>query len=293
MKELADQPVEMKIFYMYTKRKPDEASRVAAGKEAAKIVAEWKPDIVIASDDAAQRYFASRYAGDDNLPIVFCGVNGDVKDYGYPASNVTGVLERPYFEETLKFLALLRPGFKRIAIISEDSSTTELDSRFVRTAPPPFEVQSYTTCKDFDEWQKAVKDAQDKADAIGVCTYHAVKRTGTNDNMPPAEIMQWTIANSALPVVGFLDFVVENGALCGVVESGEEQGLCAGRLAKMILGGKKASEFPIVEQEVNSRKILNIDTAQKLGIAVPDYLYQFVEIVHTEGKIQQPSEEGK
>ncbi|MGB8226613.1 MAG: ABC transporter substrate binding protein [Sedimentisphaerales bacterium] len=283
MKELADLPVEMKMFYMYTKRKSDEALRVAAGKEATKIVAEWKPDIVIASDDAAQRYFASRYAGDDNFPIVFCGVNGNVKDYGYPASNVTGVLERPYFEETLKFLAVFRPKFKRIAIISEDSSTSELDSRFVRTAPPPFEVQSYTTCKDFDEWQKAVKDAQDKADAIGVCTYHAVKRTGTNENMPPAEIMRWTLDNSALPVVGFLNFVVEDGALCGVVESAEEQGLRAGQLAKMILGGRKASEFPIVEQGVNARKMLNIDTAQKLGIAVPDYLYKFVEIVHTGG----------
>jgi ABC-type uncharacterized transport system substrate-binding protein len=282
MKELADLPVEMKVFYMYTKRKSNEALRVAADKEAAKIVAEWKPDIVIASDDAAQKYFASQYAGNDNLPVVFCGVNGDVKDYGYPASNVTGVLERPYFNETLKFLAVLRPEFKRIAIISEDPSTSELDSRFMRTANPPFEVQSYTTCKSFNEWQKAVKDAQDKADAIGVCTYHSVKRTGTNENMPPAEIMRWTIDNSALPVVGFLDFVVEDGALCGVVELAEEQGLRAGQLAKMILGGRRASEFPIIEGGIHARKMLNIDTAQKLGIAVPDYLYKLVEIVHTE-----------
>jgi ABC-type uncharacterized transport system substrate-binding protein len=281
MKELANLPVEMKIFYMYTKRKFDEASRVAAGNEAAEIVTEWKPDIVIASDDAAQKYFASRYAGDNNLPIVFCGVNAEAKDYGYPASNVTGVMERPYFEETLKFFAVLRPGFKRIAIISEDALTAELDARFVNTAPPPFEVQSYTTCKDFDQWQKAVKDAQDKADAIGVCTYHAVKRTGTNDNMPPAEIMRWTLDNSTIPVIGFLDFVIENGALCGVVESAEEQGLRAGQMAKAILGGKKPSEFPIIQSGVHRRKMLNIDTAQKLGIAVPDSLYKLVEIVHT------------
>jgi ABC-type uncharacterized transport system substrate-binding protein len=151
----------------------------------------------------------------------------------------------------------------------------------VRTANPPFEVQSYTTCKDFNEWQKAVKNAQDKADAIGVCTYHSVKRTGTNENMPPAEIMQWTLDNSTLPVVGFLDFVIENGALCGVVESAEEQGLRAGQLAKMILGGKKPSEFPIIESGVHERKMLNIDTAHKLNITVPGYLYEFVEIVHT------------
>ncbi|MGD0784965.1 MAG: ABC transporter substrate binding protein [Sedimentisphaerales bacterium] len=281
MKELADMPVEVKMFYMDTKRKSNEASMVTAGNEAAEVVTQWKPDIVIASDDPAQKYFVSRYVGDNNLPVVFCGVNNDAKDYGYPASNVTGVLERPHFEETLKFLAVLRPGFKRIAIISEDPLTAELDPRFMRTAPPPFEVQSYTTCKSFDEWQKALKDAQDKADAIGVCTYCLIKRTGTNENMPPAEIMRWTLDNSALPVIGFLDFVIEDGALCGVVESAEEQGLRAGQIAKAILGGKKPSEFPIVEGGVHGRKMLNIDTAQKLGIAVPDSLYKLVEIVHT------------
>jgi ABC-type uncharacterized transport system substrate-binding protein len=136
--------------------------------------------------------------------------------------------------------AMLRPEFKRISIISEETLTSELSFRFLKTTNPSFEITSYTMCKDFAEWQKAVKDAQGKADAIGVSTYHAVKRTGTNEAMSPGEIKQWTIDNSTLPVVGFLDFVVEDGALCGIVESAEEQGLRAGQLARMILQGRRA-----------------------------------------------------
>ncbi|MBW1800127.1 MAG: hypothetical protein JRJ85_05290, partial [Deltaproteobacteria bacterium] len=44
---------------------------------------------------------------------------------------------------------------------------------------------------------------------------------------------------------GFLDFAIENGALCGVVESGEEHGFEAARISRQILAGKKAGDFPI------------------------------------------------
>ncbi len=280
-KGLGEISAEVQTFYMDTKRRSDEASKIAAGKKAAEMVTEWKPDVVIASDDNAQKYFASSYAGQATPQVVFCGVNGDANDYGYPASNVTGVLERPYFEETLKFLAMLRPGFRRISLISEDSLTAMLASRYMRTTNPSFEVRSSTMCNSFEEWQIAVKNAQDNADAIGINAYHSLKRAGTDESVPPDEVIRWTLANSRVPVVGFLDFAIEDGALCGMVESPEEQGLRAGQLARMILGGRKPSEFPIVESGLHGRKMLNLDTAEKLGIRVPDFLGELVEVVST------------
>jgi ABC-type uncharacterized transport system substrate-binding protein len=281
---LEDVAGDVRTFYMDTKRKNDEASKVAAGKRAQDLVAEWQPDIVIAVDDDAQKYFATEYVGRDRPQIVFCGVNGDAKDYGYPAPNVTGVLERPYFEETLKFLNVMYPDFKKIALISEASSTSDLAFRFMKVNGGEFEVQSYSTCKDFSEWQKAVMDAQDKAGAIGVYTYHSLKRTGSDENMPPGEIMRWTIENSKLPVVGFLDFAIEDGALCGMVESGNEQGLRAGQIARMILNGRQASDFWIVETGLHGRKLLNADTARKYGINLKSDITSLVEVINTKSQ---------
>jgi ABC-type uncharacterized transport system substrate-binding protein len=278
---------EVRTFYMDTKRKNDEGSKVAVGQQAADLVAEWDPQIVISCDDDAQRYVASRYAGKGTPQVVFCAVNGDAATYGYPAANVTGVLERPYFAETMKFLDILCPGFKRIALISEESITSDLAFRFMRTEGTSFEIVSRTKCSDFAQWQRAVLDAQDKAGAIGVYTYHSLKRAGTDENMDPAEVMRWTVANSKLPVVGFLDFAIADGALCGMVESGEEQGLRAGQLARMMLKGRQASEFPIVETGLHGRKLLNMDTARAKGIVVPDHLPGMVEIFPPQSQATQ------
>ncbi len=276
-KGLENSASEVRTLYMDTKRRNDEASKVAAGEKAAELVADWNPNVVIACDDDAQRYFASRYVGRSTPNVVFCAVNGDAATYGYPAPNVTGVLERPYFQETMKFLDILSPGFKRIALISEESITSDLAFRFMTTDGSPFEIASKTKCSDFAQWQKAVMDAQDKAGAIGVYTYHSLKKAGTDENMDPAEVMRWTVASSRLPVVGFLDFAIADGALCGMVESGEEQGLRAGQIARMVLNGRRASEFPIVKTGLHGRKLLNIEAAKAKGIAIPDHLAGLVE----------------
>lgn len=268
---------EVQTFYMDTKRKNDEESKLAAGQKAAQLVAEWKPMVIIACDDDAQRYFASKYVGKAEPQVVFCAVNGDAAAYGYPASNVTGVLERPYFLETLKFLDILCPDFKSIALISEESITSDLAFRFMQADGSTFAIASKIKCSDFAQWQRAVQDAQGSAGAIGVYTYHSLKKPGTTEHMDPAEVMKWTTENSKLPVVGFLDFAIADGALCGMVESGEEQGLRAGQMARQLLNGRKASEFPIIETGLHGRKLLNMDSAKSKGIAIPSHLADMVE----------------
>jgi hypothetical protein len=42
------------------------------------------------------------------------------------------------------------------------------------------------------------------------------------------EVMAWTNAANTKPILGFADIVKQHGALCGILESGHEQGL-AGR----------------------------------------------------------------
>jgi len=270
--------VQIEVFHMDTKRRTDEAWKQQAGIQANEIVAQWQPDVIIASDDNAQRYFASAYAGKERPAVVFCGVNAEPNAYGYPAPNVTGILERPHFAESLHMLGQLLPHASRIAIISDDSETSTGAIAYMTDPPSPWRIVSCERPHTFDEWQEAVKRAQDQADAIAVYMYHTVKRHGQELSMEPKEVMAWTVTNSRIPLVGFFIFAVDDGTLCGYLESGAEHGFKAGRMALEVLHGHKPSEIPIVTA-LEGYSMINVATARRLGITIPGGVLDTAQII--------------
>ena len=48
---------------------------------------------MIASDDNAQKYLVVPYLKGTQVPVIFNGVNWDASAYGFPTSNVTGMIE--------------------------------------------------------------------------------------------------------------------------------------------------------------------------------------------------------
>ncbi|MCX9009588.1 MAG: hypothetical protein OIN66_00560, partial [Candidatus Methanoperedens sp.] len=77
-KILNDTGVELKILRMDTKRNDSDAFGKQAGLKAKSVIEEFKPDVVIASDDPAFKYVIMPYYRDATLPFVFCGINWDV-----------------------------------------------------------------------------------------------------------------------------------------------------------------------------------------------------------------------
>jgi ABC-type uncharacterized transport system substrate-binding protein len=275
---LGGENVQMEVFHMDTKRRTDETWKRQAGLQADEIVAQWRPDVVVASDDNAQQYFARAYAGKKQPAFVFCGLNAEPNAYGYPASNVTGILERPHFTASLRMLGQLLPGASRIAIISDDSETSTGAISYMTDPPSPWHIVSCDRPRTFDEWQEAVKRVQDQAEAIAVYMYHTVKRDGLELSMEPKEVMAWTLANSRIPLVGFFIFAVDDGALCGYLESGAEHGFKAGRMALEILHGRKPAEIPIVTA-LEGYSMINVSTARRLGITIPRSVLDTTQII--------------
>jgi ABC-type uncharacterized transport system substrate-binding protein len=270
--------VELHVFYMDTKRRSDEAWKRKSGEAAAAVVEQWKPDAVIAADDNAQEYFAKRYADRDSPQIVFCGVNGEPGDFGYPAKNVTGILERPHFVATLDILHQIVPGARRIAIITDNSETSAGAVKYMKEHPDSVEIVSSDAPNTFEEWKKAVERVQGSADAVATYTYHTVAQPNSPVNMEPREVMAWTVEHSKLPVLGFFVFAVDDGALCGMVESGVEHGYEAGQIALGLLGGKKAADYPVTTAS-HGQSMLNRTTANHLGITVPDRVLKRMDLV--------------
>ena len=76
--------VSLKVFRMDTKRHTDEGYKKNAALRAKEIIASYHPDVVIASDDNASKYLIMPYFKNASLPFVFCGVNYNADDYGFP-----------------------------------------------------------------------------------------------------------------------------------------------------------------------------------------------------------------
>lgn len=260
--------VQLSIFYMDTKRKTGEAWKVKAGQMAKEKLVSFKPDVVIAADDNAQEYFAKFYVGKPWPEIVFCGVNANPSKYGYPAVNVTGILERVFFIRSMDLLQQIKPEVKTVAVITDNGVTSDAALAYMKTLELPLKVVSIDQPATFSKWQVKIKQYQDTADAIAIIGYQTVKKSGGSSSLSPAAVMAWTMAHNTKPTVGFLDFAVRAGVLCGIAESGAEHGLKAAELALKILGGKKAGDFPITKAN-QGIMMINLKTAKALGISIP------------------------
>ena len=202
--ELEGSVDELEVFYMDTKRKPSEEWKVKSGQMAKEKMADFKPDVVITSDDNAQEYFARDYAGKDSPQFVFCGVNAEASKYGFPASNVTGLLERPHFIESLNLLTALDANINTIAVIGDDSPTANAMYDYMRTLEDqsPVKIVSFDQPSTFAQWQALIRQYQDSVDAIAIVIYHTVKETIGGDSMDPQEVISWTLTNNKKPTVG-------------------------------------------------------------------------------------------
>src|SRR5512145_2018462 len=199
--------IPFEAFYMDTKRKTDDAWKKESGMLAQKRMAEYQAGVVIAVDDNAQQFFG-RMLVDGPVPLVFCGVNHDPTRYGYPARNVTGIIERPNLKQTLSLMSRFRT-VKRFALLSDDDPTSIGAVNYLKQGNYDATLVETRTVGTFEEWKKAVVELNGKVDALGIYTYHTIKRTGEAQSMNPKDVMAWTMDHLTVPTMGFLDFAIE------------------------------------------------------------------------------------
>jgi len=250
--------IDLKIFHMDTKRNTDEAYKKSAALQAKELIASFRPDVVIASDDNASKYLIMPYFKDVRLPFVFCGVNYNADDYGFPYSNVTGMLELP---PAIKLIYSLK-HFKRIVTVgylAADTLTERKDGSYTKRDVREDFIERYV--KTFDEWKMAFNQMQNQVDVLIVGNNGGIK--GWND----AEARRFALDNTRIPTGCLLDWMAPVVFL-GATRSAQEQGSYAATTALKILDGTPASNIPIVGN-VQANIIINMQIANKLGIKVP------------------------
>jgi ABC-type uncharacterized transport system substrate-binding protein len=269
---LRDMEVDLKVVYMDSKRYPDESAKEAAGRQAMDFFEAFDPDYVIATDDNAQAYFARHLVGRQRPQLVFAGVNRDPAEYGYPASNVTGVLERQFYRESLSLLKELRPEIRSILLLGDDSeTTTAIFENIAGIRDSELLLANLHQVHTFEEWQQAILAAPEHADAVAFGLYHTIRGIDGQTVVDPKTIMNWTTEHLLMPSMGFFDFVIDDGALCGYVNSAYEYGVMTGEMVRdMIQNDKRANDIPINSARTGIRMI-NLNTAEKLEIDIEGF----------------------
>lgn len=268
--------------YMDAKRHPDKGWLSKAAAEVLERIRKFDPDIVIPVDDAAQAYLVVPYLKDKPRPqVVFCGVNAPPSLYGYPASNVSGVRERYHYREGFSLLKRLVPSARSVAFLVDASDAAgyligDLREDLATHGPYALELENVDAIPTFQRWQHAILEYQKPGapETLALALYHSLRDETTGEVVPPEKVMEWTNSVNKKPTLGFADFSLDHSILCGVLESGHEQGFLAGSMAReTLLKNVPAGGLPF---RLNDRGIImvNLKAAERLGVDIP---YEIIE----------------
>lgn len=269
---------DIKYVYMNTKTDPDGAAQAA--REAYDLYTRWQPDGVIAADDYAQSAFVVPYLRDKvKTPVVFCGVNNKASNYGYPASNVTGITERLNMKETIAFAKQLIPSFEKIAFMAKKSVSADLMFEQFQEEENEYMATpvAYEQPETLAQAVSVAQQLRDRADVLFIGTVSGL----LDENGKPVEekdsIPRISAAFGKPTVVDTIDRLYY-GALCAVVQLGQEQGATAAEMLLRAMHGTPVPEIPITRNYYGKRAI-NVATAKKLGITLKPMLLRGVELI--------------
>lgn len=235
------------VFELDTKRlsKSEWPQKVA---QIQKAVADIKPDVAILGDDNAFSLMAEHLTG-QNIPVVFLGVNGGpVQHPALEHPLVTGILERPFFADSIRHLRKVLSKKERFLVLMDDSPTMRNavneyfgDKRQAKVHGSELDI---VLTNDKDTWLQSVFQAHDTYDAIVVGTHHTI-RDEAGDYVTPNALMTQASARAQIPIFSFWDiFIGKEQSIGGFTISAHQEGLTAARLASLILTGVKPDRIP-------------------------------------------------
>lgn len=231
---------------------------------AQKFVADRK-DVIIAIATTPAQAVANETS---TIPIVFSAVTdpvtaGLVASIEQPGGNVTGVSDLVPVKDQLALFKQLGDQYKRIGVIynAGEANSVYLVNESKAAAQELGLTLEEATVANASEVPQAAQSLVGRVDAIYIITDNTV-----------AQAVQSIVAvanQHKLPTVGSVEQYVDQGAL---ITTGLDYNLLGRRTGQMvadILNGKSPAEMPV--QYVADRKlIVNTDTAELLGITLPD-----------------------
>jgi len=256
---------DIKYFYMNTKKNFEAGVRKA--KEAYQIYNRFRPDGVIAADDNAQSMFVLPYLKDKvKTPVMFCAVNEKPEKYGYPASNVSGILERDFISESIAFAKQLVPSINTVGFLAKDSPSGRAIRNQVEIESDTYltKFAGFKLVETMKETLAVLEEYKKTSDALFITSTNGILDTDGK----PLDNQQVTRAVAKYykkTLIGANDFHVRYGVLCAVVKSGNAQGRMSAKMLLKAIKGTPVKQLPVTVNKYGNR-MLNVTAMKELGI---------------------------
>ena len=252
---------EIRQIDMDTKRNKDTEYIQKKAETVRDQIDDWQPDVVITSDDNAAKYVIQQFYKNAKTPFVFCGVNWTVKEYGFPYSNVTGIIEVAPLKAMLSSAMKYSDSARRAVYIGADTLTEKKNFRRALKASMKIGIElEAILVSTAVEWKQAYEEAQ-QSDFIVLGSHSGIS------DWKADEIEKFAIEKAKRLVVTNHDWMMPFSSL-GFTKLAQEQGEWAAEAAIEILNGTSPADIPIVANRqwdlwVNNQ---HLDT---IGIKLP------------------------
>lgn len=256
------------ITYFYMDTKVDFDGGPKKAKEAYALFQQIEPDGLITADDNAQKLFVLPYIkGRFETPVMFCGVNAEAKQYGFPTPSVSGILERGHIRESIALAKQLDSSIRSIAFLAKESPSGRALLQQVESESETYLAKNtFHLIKSVNDLQAIDEVLNEKSDAIYIDSLEGTKDLVGNP-LSNRAMVKLLIDKYHKPIIGANQYHVEQGALCAVVKTGQEQGRTAAEMLQKAMQGTPVEDIPVA-QNFRGKRVINVSAMEALNLHV-------------------------
>ena len=224
---------------MDTKRNKDKDYIQQTVQSIRQQIESWQPDVVITSDDNAAKYLIQPHYKDARTPFVFCGVNWSAKEYGFPYSNVTGIIEVAPLEVLLSQAVKYSGGQHKVVYLGANTLTEKKNMQRMKEVSAKLNIQLQgKLVSTAEEWKQAYVGAQDSGFII-MGSFSGIS------NWDKESLSQFAIEHAKILSVTSHEWMMPFSSI-GFTKIPQEHCEWAAEAAIEILNGLSVAEIPIV-----------------------------------------------
>lgn len=262
--------VELKIFYMNSKRKKSIDYLQKKSLEIKNEIEAYNPDIIITSDDNAVKYLIQPYFYNHKIPVIFSGINGDASVYGFPTKNITGMLEVELIKELIDTVLPYAKGHK-IGYLDANNLSEQKTLQYLKKRTN-LQIKPYLI-SDMKTWRESFLKAQNEVDILIIGNAGGIENIKENY----AKLAHFVEKNLKIPTIGWSSNI-KDFLLLTFETQPEEQGIWVATKALKVLKGKDIRSIAI-ENNKEAAIFLNTTLAKKLKIIFPVSLIENATLI--------------